>query len=311
MKKYAAIFPGQGSQSVGMFSDFMDNEIVKQTYDEASEELGYDLKNITLNGPESELNRTEVTQPAILTASVAAYRVLVSMADAPAFVAGHSLGEYTALVAANVMDFKNAVSLVKLRGQAMQNAVPQGVGGMAAVLGLDNQTVIDGCAASSDDSGKVWAANFNSDGQVVISGHKVAVDRAAEYFKAHGAKRVLPLNVSAPSHCPLMQSAADTLQEALDGISLNNASIPVYSNAYAKPLTEATAIKEALIKQLIGPVRWVETVLSMKEQGIELMVEVGPNKVLSGLVRRIDRGLGTANVMNEEGVKSVVEALNA
>ena len=309
MKKYAAVFPGQGSQSVGMFADFMDNEIVAKTYAEANEALGYDLKNITLNGPDTELNKTEVTQPAILTASVAAFRVLMSKAEKPAALAGHSLGEYSALVAAGAIDFKDAVKLVRLRGQAMQEAVPAGVGALAAVLGLEDQVIIDTCAKVSTDSSKVWAANFNTPGQVVISGNKEAVDKACEEFNALGAKRVVPLAVSAPSHCPLMQSAADKLEKALKEITVKDAQIPVYANATAKPVVKAADIIEALVAQLTKPVRWVETVQALKADGVEALIEVGPNKVLCGLNRRIDKTLGAANVCNEATLDKAIEVL--
>ena len=309
MKKYAAVFPGQGSQSVGMFADFMDNEIVAKTYAEANEALGYDLKNITLNGPDTELNKTEVTQPAILTASVAAFRVLMSKAEKPAALAGHSLGEYSALVAAGAIDFKDAVKLVRLRGQAMQEAVPAGVGAMAAVLGLEDQVIIDTCAKVSTDSSKVWAANFNTPGQVVISGNKEAVDKACEEFNALGAKRVVPLAVSAPSHCPLMQSAADKLEKALKEITVKDAQIPVYANATAKPVVKAADIIEALVAQLTKPVRWVETVQALKADGVEALIEVGPNKGLCGLNRRIDKTLGAANVCNEATLDKAIEVL--
>ena len=309
MKKYAAVFPGQGSQSVGMFADFMDNEIVAKTYAEANEALGYDLKNITLNGPDTELNKTEVTQPAILTASVAAFRVLMSKAEKPAALAGHSLGEYSALVAAGAIDFKDAVKLVRLRGQAIQEAVPAGVGAMAAVLGLEDQVIIDTCAKVSTDSSKVWAANFNTPGQVVISGNKEAVDKACEEFNALGAKRVVPLAVSAPSHCPLMQSAADKLEKALKEITVKDAQIPVYANATAKPVVKAADIIEALVAQLTKPVRWVETVQALKADGVEALIEVGPNKVLCGLNRRIDKTLGAANVCNEATLDKAIEVL--
>ena len=309
MKKFAAVFPGQGSQSVGMFADFMDNEIVAKTYEEANAALGYDLKDITLNGHESELNKTEVTQPAILTASVAAYRVLEAKGFKPAAVAGHSLGEYSALVAAGVISFADAVKLVRLRGKAMQEAVPAGVGAMAAVLGLEDQVIVDVCNEVSTENDKVWAANFNTPGQVVISGNKGAVDRALEQFTAKGAKRVVPLAVSAPSHCPLMQKAADALKEELSKIQINDASIPVYVNVLAKPLTKKEEIIDALVKQLTMPVRWVETVNQLKADGVEALIEVGPNKVLCGLNRRIDKTLGSANICNEETLAKALEVI--
>lgn len=309
MKKYAAVFPGQGSQSVGMFADFMDNEIVAKTYEEANAALGYDLKDITLNGPEAELNKTEVTQPAILTASVAAYRVLEAKGFKPEAVAGHSLGEYSALVAAGVISFADAVKLVRLRGKAMQEAVPAGVGAMAAVLGLEDQVIVDVCNEVSTEDDKVWAANFNTPGQVVISGNKGAVDRALEQFTAKGAKRVVPLAVSAPSHCPLMQKAADVLKAELSKIQINDASIPVYVNVLAKPLTKKEEIIDALVKQLTMPVRWVETVNQLKADGVEALIEVGPNKVLCGLNRRIDKTLGSANICNEETLAKALEVI--
>lgn len=309
MKKFAAVFPGQGSQSVGMFADFMDNEIVAKTYEEANAALGYDLKDISLNGPEAELNKTEVTQPAILTASVAAYRVLEAKGFKPEAVAGHSLGEYSALVAAGVISFADAVKLVRLRGKAMQEAVPAGVGAMAAVLGLEDQVIVDVCNEVSTEDDKVWAANFNTPGQVVISGNKGAVDRALEQFTAKGAKRVVPLAVSAPSHCPLMQKAADVLKAELSKIQINDASIPVYVNVLAKPLTKKEEIIDALVKQLTMPVRWVETVNQLKADGVEALIEVGPNKVLCGLNRRIDKTLGSANICNEETLAKALEVI--
>ncbi len=310
MKKYAAVFPGQGSQAVGMFADFFDNKLIAATYEEANEALGYDLKAVTLNGPESELNKTEVTQPAILTASVAAFRAFEAVAgEKPAALAGHSLGEYSALVAAGALNFADAVRLVRLRGQAMQNAVPAGVGAMAAVLGVEDQVIIDTCAELSQGSDKVWAANFNTPGQVVISGHKAAIDKAVEAFAAKGAKKVVPLAVSAPSHCPLMQPAADKLKEALEGITVSDAAIPVYCNYTAMAETAAADIKAALIAQLTDPVRWVETVVNMKAAGVEALVECGPNKVLCGLIRRIDKALSCSNVCNEETLQKALTSI--
>ncbi len=307
MKNFAAIFPGQGSQSVGMFADFMDNEAVARTYAEANEALGYDIKNVTLNGPETELNKTEITQPALLTASVAAFRALEEKGFHPSAVAGHSLGEFSALVAAGCMDFKDAVKLVRLRGQAMQSAVPQGTGLMAAVLGLDDNVIIDTCAKVSTDSSKVWAANFNTPGQVVISGHKAAVEKASEEFAALGARKVVPLTVSVPSHCPLMQPACDKLAEALKEITFNDAKVPVYSNAYAKPFTKKDDLIDALIKQLTMPVLWVNTIEALKSS--ECIVEFGPGKVLSGLSRRIDKTINSANVNNPDSLEKTLGEL--
>ena len=309
MKSFAVVFPGQGSQSVGMLSTFMDNEVVAQTFAEANDALGYDLKSIVLNGPDTELNKTEITQPAILTASIAAYRAFKAALGeaAPKAVAGHSLGEYSALVAAGALDFADAVRLVRLRGQAMQDAVPAGVG--VAVLGLDDDVVIAGCAEASQEGDGVWAANFNTPGQVVISGAKDAVARAGEIFTAKGAKRCVPLAVSVPSHCPMMQSAADKLGEALSALRLKDATIPVYANVTATAVTSQADIVDCLVKQLIGSVRWVESVQKMKADGIEALIEVGPGRVLTGLNRKIDRSLVTGNIAAPEDLEKVLASL--
>lgn len=311
MKSFAVVFPGQGSQSVGMLSTFMDNEVVAQTFAEANDALGYDLKSIVLNGPDTELNKTEITQPAILTASIAAYRAFKAALGeaAPKAVAGHSLGEYSALVAAGALDFADAVRLVRLRGQAMQDAVPAGVGAMMAVLGLDDDAVIAGCAEASQEGDGVWAANFNTPGQVVISGAKDAVARAGEIFTAKGAKRCVPLAVSVPSHCPMMQSAADKLGEALSALRLKDATIPVYANVTATAVTSQADIVDCLVKQLIGSVRWVESVQKMKADGIEALIEVGPGRVLTGLNRKIDRSLVTGNIAAPEDLEKVLASL--
>lgn len=309
MKKYAAVFPGQGSQSVGMLSSVMDNDIVKQTYAQASEALGYDMLDITLNGPESELNKTEVTQPAILTASIAAFRLLMHKAHAPCAFAGHSLGEYSALVAAGAIDFADALRLVRLRGQAMQEAVPAGEGAMMAVLGLDDEIIIEACKEASVGDDAVWAANFNTPGQVVISGCAKAVARAGEILTARGARRTVALAVSAPSHCPLMQSAADRLNEALSHIEVKDVTTPVYVNAYAKAISLKDEIVKALILQLTGPVRWVETVVQLKNDGCEALIEVGPGKVLTGLNRKIDKSLGAGNVFDMDSLEKSLEAI--
>lgn len=312
MKSFAVVFPGQGSQAVGMLAPFMDTEVVAQTFAEANEALGYDLKEIVLNGPESELNKTEITQPAILTASVAAFRAFKAVLGeaAPKAVAGHSLGEYSALVAAGALDFADAVRLVRLRGQAMQAAVPAGVGAMMAVLGLDDDVVIAGCAEASKDGDGVWAANFNTPGQVVISGAKDAVARAGEIFTAKGARRCVPLAVSVPSHCPMMQSAADKLAAALADLQLHDAAIPVYANVTAAPVTAVADIVDCLVKQLIGSVRWVETVQKMKSDGIEALIEVGPGRVLTGLNRKIERSLVTGNIAAPDDLEKVWASLN-
>lgn len=309
MKDFAIVFPGQGSQSVGMFASFMANEDVARTFDEANDALGYDLREICLNGPEEQLNKTEITQPAILTASIAALRAMQAHNLQAKVVAGHSLGEYSALVAAGALDFADAVRLVRLRGMAMQDAVPAGFGAMAAVLGLEDEVIIDCCNQASTTEDGVFAANFNSPGQVVISGTKTAVQRAQELLLKAGAKKVVELAVSAPSHCPLMQKAADTLKLELDKITLKDAIIPVYCNAKACAISTAAEIKEALILQLTGPVRYVETINNMKQAGIDTFVEVGPGKVLTGLNRRIDKSLNLFNVNDEASLNKFVEAL--
>lgn len=313
MKTFAAVFPGQGSQFVGMFADFMSNAVVADTFAEANEALGYDLKSLVLNGPEAELNKTEVTQPAILTASVAAYRALVAAAPElkPQAVGGHSLGEYSALVAAQVLSLSDAVRLVRLRGQAMQEAVPAGVGAMMAVLGLADEDVIAGCAEASQEGNGVWAANFNTPGQVVISGAKEAVERAGEIFKAKGARRCVPLAVSVPSHCPMMQSAADKLAEALAKLDLQDAQIPVYTNVLATAVTDKASLVDCLVKQLVGSVRWVESVQNMKAAGVQALIEMGPNKVLTGLNRKIDRAFVLGNIDSDAALQSVITSLQA
>ena len=309
MKKFAVVFPGQGSQSIGMLSSVMDNEIVKDTYDKASEALGYDMRDITLNGPLSELNKTEVTQPAILTASIAAFRLFSQSAHTPSAFAGHSLGEYSALVAAGALDFSDAVRLVRLRGQAMQEAVPQGKGAMMAVLGLDDDVILECCKEATQGDDAVWAANFNSVGQVVISGAKDAVARAGELLTQKGARRVVALSVSAPSHCPLMQEAANRLEKELSCININDINVPVYANAYAKPVMKKDDIVKALILQLTGPVRWVETVVAIKNDGIECIIEAGPGKVLAGLNKRIDKTLGSGNVFDMDSLQKSLEII--
>jgi [acyl-carrier-protein] S-malonyltransferase len=245
--KTAFVFPGQGSQAVGM-----GKELAEKYLDQAGEILGFDLKKICFDGPEEELKKTEIQQPAIFTVSVAAFNQLSSRVPAPAFVAGHSLGEYSALHAAGVLDFEDGVRLVHLRGKFMQEAVPQGQGAMAAVLGADNKVIKEVCAAV----GNVWPANFNSPGQVVISGTKEGVAAAGEKLKAAGARKIIPLAVSAPFHCPLMQPAADKLKKELEKIDLHDAQVPVIANVTAQPVTSAAEIRELLYKQVTGSVLW-------------------------------------------------------
>lgn len=293
--KLAFVFPGQGSQAVAMLNDFAENEIVQSTFKEASDALGYDLWQLVAQGPAEKLNQTNHTQPALLTASVALWRVWQEASDVmPAILAGHSLGEYSALVCAGVISLTDGVKLVEKRGEYMQACVPAGVGAMAAVIGLGDQAIIDACTQAQDShqvKEVVAAVNFNSPGQVVIAGHKAAVERAGELCKVVGAKRVLPLSVSVPSHCALMNDAADKLAADLENITFNTPTINVVNNVNVAVETSSEAIKKALVKQLYSPVRWSETITQLGEQGIVQMVEVGPGKVLQGLVKRINKGI--------------------
>lgn len=287
--KLAFIFPGQGSQAVAMLSDFAQNDIVQQAFKEASDALGYDLWQLVSQGPAEQLNQTNFTQPALLTASVALWRVWQAESDVkPSVFAGHSLGEYSALVCADVFSLAQGVKLVEKRGEYMQACVPAGIGAMAAVIGLDDQAIIDACAESQMND-VVAAVNFNSPGQVVIAGHKAAVERAGVLCKEAGAKRVLPLPVSVPSHCALMADAAQKLAVDLEKITFNQPTINVVNNVDVSIETSSETIKAALVKQLYSPVRWSETITALGEQGITQMVEVGPGKVLQGLVKRINK----------------------
>ncbi len=294
------LFPGQGSQSKGMLSDLIAAEkVVADTFAEASEVLAYDMSALVLEDAESKLDQTVYTQPALLTASIALLRLWQARGGlAPAQVAGHSLGEYSALVAAGALNFSDAVSLVAFRGQAMTEAVPAGVGKMAAIIGLDDDKVVGLCAQASDENTQVWAANFNCPGQLVVAGHAEATERLMVLAKEAGAKRALPLAVSAPSHTPLMQAAADAMQEKLSGVTVNAPICPVWSNARATTLTQAADIRQALVEQLVSPVRWTETIQQLSAQGVSRAVEMGPGKVLVGLVRRIHKDMLVASVFD-------------
>ncbi|MFQ1019923.1 ACP S-malonyltransferase [Gilliamella sp. CG13] len=308
MTKFAMVFPGQGSQAVGMLKDLADNyPIVKSTFDEASQVLGYDLWTLVQDGPVEELNKTWQTQPALLAASVAIYRVWQSVNGAqPDFMAGHSLGEYSALVCAGVIDFKDAIKLVELRGQLMQEAVPTGTGAMYAIIGLDNESIRKACEQAAQ--GQIVApVNFNSPGQVVIAGNKEAVERAGALCKEAGAKRALPLAVSVPSHCALMKPAADKLAIALENITFNRPKFAVINNVDVKVESSADQIKAALIAQLYSPVRWTETVEEMAKQGITLLVEMGPGKVLTGLTKRIVDSLSACAVNDKASLEVALE----
>ena len=311
MKKFAMVFPGQGSQTVGMLAELAGNyPIVQETFKQASEVLGYDLWQLVQEGPVEELNKTWQTQPALLTASVAVYRVWQQKYPAlkPEVMAGHSLGEYSALVCAGVLDFQDAVKLVELRGKLMQQAVPEGTGAMYAIIGLDNDAIINACK-QAEQGEVVSAVNFNSPGQVVIAGAKAAVERAAALCKEAGAKRALPLAVSVPSHCALMKPAADQLSVSLESITLKAPVVAVLNNVDVKAETDAVAIRNALVRQLYSPVRWTETVEKMAQNGVEVLVEVGPGKVLNGLAKRIVDSLQAVSVNDVKSLDSVEEVL--
>ncbi|WP_294892996.1 ACP S-malonyltransferase [uncultured Gilliamella sp.] len=308
MTKFAMVFPGQGSQAVGMLKDLAENyPVVKSTFDEASQVLGYDLWTLVQAGPAEELNKTWQTQPALLAASVAIYRVWQSInGPQPEFMAGHSLGEYSALVCAGVIDFKDAIKLVELRGKLMQEAVPSGSGAMFAIIGLDNDSIQKACEQAAQ--GQIVApVNFNSPGQVVIAGNKEAVERAGALCKEAGAKRALPLAVSVPSHCALMKPAADKLATTLNNMTFNPPQFAVINNVNVKVESSADNIKAALIAQLYSPVRWTETVEEMAKQGVTLLVEMGPGKVLTGLTKRIVDSLSACAVNDKASLDVAIE----
>ncbi len=285
--KFAFVFPGQGSQSVGMMAAYGEHAVVRDTFAEAAEALGQDLWALVQDGPAEQLNLTVNTQPAMLAAGVAVYRLWQAQdGPAPAMMAGHSLGEYTALTCAGAIGFGDAVRLVRLRAEAMQGAVAEGVGAMAAVLGLDDDVVRAVCSEAAQ--GEVLeAVNFNSPGQVVIAGHKAAVERGMALAKERGAKRALPLPVSVPSHCALMKPAAEKLLAALQAIEIKTPTVPVIQNADVAAFNDAGRIRDALARQLYSPVRWVESVRHIAAQGAQLILEAGPGKVLAGLNKRI------------------------
>jgi [acyl-carrier-protein] S-malonyltransferase len=308
---FAFVFPGQGSQSVGMLNSISERPEVRATLQEASEALGEDVAKLIAEGPAEALSLTTNTQPVMLTAGVAFYRAwLAAGGSAPQVMAGHSLGEYSALVAAGVISFKDAVPLVRFRAQAMQSAVPVGTGGMAAILGLDDATVIQVCAqASTESGGVVEAVNFNAPGQVVIAGGSDAVTKACELLKAAGAKRALPLPVSAPFHSSLLQPASEKLKGYLANIEFKVPEISVMNNVDVQILNDPSAIKDALVRQAAKPVRWQETIQAMAAQGVTQVVECGPGKVLAGLTKRINDQVTGVPVFDEASLNEVLATL--
>lgn len=305
MSKFAFFFPGQGSQSVGMMQGLEAHAIVKQTFVEASDVLGVNLWQMATEANDA-INLTQNTQPIMLTAGIATWRVYRQLGGSlPVVMAGHSLGEYTALVAAGALTFADALPLVKFRAEAMQQAVPEGQGAMAAILGLDDDVVRAVCTEAAQGQ-VIEAVNFNSPGQVVIAGEKAAVERGMELAKAKGAKRALPLPVSVPSHCALMKPAADRLRDYLQTVAVQVPQVPVLHNADVASYQEAVQIKEALVRQLYSPVRWVETVQQLAAQQVLQSAECGPGKVLAGLAKRIVAEVSCVALVNDESVTTFI-----
>ncbi len=309
-QQLAFVFPGQGSQKVGMLAELgAEFPIVKACFQEASEALDYDMWDLVQNGEQEQLNLTENTQPILLTSSVAVWRLWCQQGGMePSLMAGHSLGEFSALVCAGSLDFSDAVKLVRARGQAMQTAVPVGVGAMAAVMGLEDSQIIAICESMSGD-GVVEAVNYNSPGQVVIAGHAGAVEKAVEALKEAGAKRAMLLPVSAPFHTSLMKPAGEKLQEALETIPVSSPSIPVIHNVHAQAESDSEAIKALLVEQIYSPVKWVDCVQAMAAKGVTATVECGPGKVLSGLNKRIHKPLSCLNVDSPETLAQALAAV--
>ena len=306
MTRIACVFPGQGSQAVGMLKELADvHPSILDTFAQASEALGYDLWDVVQNDPDNKLNETQVTQPALLTASVAIYRLLAEQGIAPEYMAGHSLGEYSALVCAGALDFAEAVKLVEARGEFMQQAVPAGAGAMYAIIGLDDDSIAEICHNTAVATGDVVSpVNYNSPGQVVIAGEKNAAEQAANACKEAGAKRALPLAVSVPSHCELMRPAADHLDDKLETIAIAGPAVKVVNNVDVAVESDPAGIRSALVRQLYCPVQWTKTVEFLAAEGIDTIIEVGPGKVLTGLGKRIVKSVSYIAVNTPETVAS-------
>lgn len=311
MSKFAFLFTGQGAQAVGMLNGFAGNPVVEQTVQEASDALGFDLGKLIAEGPKEDLDLTTNTQPIMLTAAVAVYRAWIAAGGpAPSLVAGHSLGEYSALVAAGVIEFKDAVPLVRFRAQSMQDAVPVGQGGMAVVLGLQADDVRAVCAEAAQNE-VVEAVNFNEPTQIVIAGHAAAIDRACEIAKAKGAKRAMKLAVSAPFHSSLLKPASDRLREYMENIEFSAPQIDLINNVDVAILHDPAAIKDALVRQAAGPVRWVETMQKMAAEGVTQVIECAPSKTLIGMAKRIDPALAGEALLDQAALERVLAVVKA
>jgi len=308
----AFVFPGQGSQTIGMGSDFYNEfPIARQTFEEASDTLKFDLAKLCFKGELEELSLTANAQPALLTTSIAALRVLEQETDlSPSYVSGHSLGEYSAIVSSGAIEFKDAVYTVRKRGEFMQSAVPVGIGSMAAVMGLSKEQIVNICEENSDENSVVSPANFNSPQQVVISGHKTAVEKVSSILKEEGAKRVVPLTVSAPFHCSLMNKAAEELKEVLESINISEIKVPVVTNVYAEANSDHNAITDLFYKQVVMPVRWYESVEYMKNHNINRFIEIGPGNVLTGLIKRTVSDVELNNLENLDHLNHINENEN-